>query len=623
MIRLGPEEFTRLTFFLDLRDLAMLQVVGCRSLWASLASSTREARLTTTYVHFQLIAMKNPFPLVSRFSSLHAVKLRAVHWKFPEVQQSPFLGLPSTLLHLEFETTSTFIHDKQTPLCDVFLRGFDFKASFPKLATLSLSFARCVIPPSYEKDALDSTWISTLPPSLTSLTLHNAGYMVVLTRYIFGEASLEGSLWPKLGFKNGLEPASPRTHPFPNLRNLDLGDANLFIFGPLEVTLPPGLTRFCVAHQRTYFEGYAYYEPPYDVSETSNTSSIPLRNLKMIHLGAVPDSMYHSIAQYAKPVALILDHVSNPNLALPITSKLKKLRYLAPTYRPSSIVQADPSSLKLPLEDLYKAGARLDDVHIWSLALEGPQTFEQKNRLSSVFASLSTLRLNTLREMDLPLLPSSLTMLSLMTWSPTGPPEEEWLSRLPQGLLRFQCGDFLEIGHLPLLPRTVTDLRAMVSNRRGIGTRFLSIEQRAERDLPYDSIVGNTNVLFGLPPNLKALQLDGCMVLDSNFGLFLPRSLQSIICDDEIVLNIADVARSKVEKIGGFFGIGAIPKTPELLKRSIGFFPPSCLVILRVVTPAIISDSLIEVHWQNIARICPYWSLMAKWGSGSKNEPLF
>lgn len=561
------------------------------------------------------LVLCDPFLLSSRFSSLQTVKLREIGWYPSTPTQSPLLGLPSTLLHLEFEEAVNQMFRAPTgslPLCHLLLTGVDFSVAFPQLESLSLAFNYQRLTVRQAESEAERNWISTVPSSLTSLKLVAVGNVVALVRFLLGEPVRQRHATTKLTADDSSSTApspSKHVHPFPLLRSLEIEGMNLTDYSPLANYLPPLLTHICCSRHRSYFGRFYCSQSTFEATSDSILSD-PARNLRTIHLdGHSSDETLKGFAQRTEPVSLFLNDLK-PHfiIPLPISSRLKRLELLARVTGHSINADAQP---KLPLEQLIASGTQLDYLSVWSIA--PPEMDEEQEKLiSTVLASLSTLDVRVIQREHLTLLPATLKTLSILQMRFRDRNVNEWFSLLPTGLLSLTCPHLCcEIGHVPLLPRSITDLSFSPCNRQQLGTQFVSAEELASGLLPYDEIDGDMAVLPSLPPNLVTLQMSGeSLQLDSKFGLFLPRSVRTVVGHKFFSLNIADRSRSKLGRIGGFFGIGGIPGTKELLKRAINFFPPSCQIHLVFYAPGVLNKERVRVSDEEVAKVCRFSSLM-------------
>lgn len=221
-MRLGKAEISYVVFYLDYRDLSLLYATGCHPLWNAVVNTTSRAVFTPQEApnFFVETIPFDPFLLLSQLRLLHTVKLHRVQ-SFPDVEASPFLCLPPTVRHLEYELgdwRATSRPQSPRALNWSVLLSINFEKSFPDLKTLILKT------PGGGEDA-SPKWIRTLPRTITVLSLANVCDIYAIQRYIEGDDLIKDSTWPEWNEKTFMSSTfltPTAAYPFPSLRVLDL-----------------------------------------------------------------------------------------------------------------------------------------------------------------------------------------------------------------------------------------------------------------------------------------------------------------------------------------------------------------------------------------------------------------
>lgn len=587
--RLGPQELSNLAQWLDFRDLTMLYATGCKALWTAMASSVTEARYTPFADRFAIVLPINPFPALSKLTMLHTIILRRV-WYLPTREEcdgkSPFLCLPPTLQHFEYEETWTF-PTLRVPADEAkdmtWYMDMDFGKAFPRLKRLRL-FLRIrdvgVRP--------DPRWVKTLPPTLQALSLCNLGYEQEILFYICGsEIALDA---PDLNIASfARRPPAPLPSnpvdlklPLPSLVLLHILSADSSMKLDLD-KLPSTVKDF----QWREIHGVKHGGP-------TNLALLPddPHLFSRMDTGLTSLSLFHPRDAFLMSGNAtdfpLLTHLEAP---LPIHGP-QRLPYSDHLESLNITLDADPTLFGLLMSELNTAGTLLKKLILRGTAVPDPNNAIHK----TVLSSLTHLEFPCLQATDFVLLPPTLRTLKVAFWQD----HEEVLSdvllqQLPSGLTKLEWPTLcVELGHVPLLPRRLLHLSFRPINRAKIGNTFITpeiLEEPTSRGLAhlYESITSETRVLYGLPPKLEVLNLQAMLfVFDSNFGLFLPRTLR-VIHGDGLNNWCIDIAAGPskptgIDRISSW--LGASKKSDDRLAKAINGFPPLCLSSLYFINSA-------------------------------------
>lgn len=616
--KLGAQELTNVARYLDFRDLTLLYATGCLSIWSTLTSSITEMRFTTPITRFTPLHRSNPFPALSKLPMLHTVILQRVCYSFRSEEhdgKSPFLSLPPTLRHLEFEETTPknlpieFSSSKRVPNPphDVnWIADIDYGKAFPQLQRLRI-FLREV-----PKARLHPRWASTLPPTLEALSICNIGFSNEIMYFICGSEDALDINPTLLGL-----PADTRRLPtFPAVKTLPLPSLSLLhiLDAPTHLTfnvdaLPPKLHDFrwiqlnAFNHVPTLPELLPQH--PIQQSDGSDSSSAPSQ-AKMSGLQSLvlwnPRDLYWLTGQRDQ---LHLVHMTTPVSIqtpqdLPFTAYLQSL---------DVVLDSDARSFDIIATSLDAAGATLK-----SLTLRGKASIDPNNAIHRrVLSSLTYLHLPSLDSTSAILAATGLTTLKVSYSGHSKAVSEAELRQLPSGLTTLDWASIcIELGHVPLLPRTLRHLTFSPVHGLKIGNRFVTPEIIAEASRPglaqlYESITPESNLLFGLPPNLESLNLRGDMpIFESNFGLFLPSSLRAIHGDGRnnwcIDINAGASKPTGIASFSSWLGIPS-KSVGNRLAYAIGCFPPMCISSLYFRKGGLVSKN---IGIEEIRPMCNY-----------------
>lgn len=555
IIRLGKSELLLVTRFLSFREIASLYMSGNGDLVSKLSKLDLEVSFLQTGLEFSAVLNLDPFPLLSRFSSLQSLRLQCLWWTpSSTLNRSPLFLLPSTLRHLELRW-APFPHEREycvqgeeKTIGQTMVEGMSFNTAFPELQTLIITTPFQDMWQQRSRNKLQH-WTNTLPTSLTHLTLSHmlAVYMsnAIVQEFSSPSTDASSSISTDCCTLKSASLASKLPH-LMHLELLDPGVAQL----PSEVCWPTKLTTLIW--------------PPL-------TGNPP---------GSDPTIM------------IPLDSWQHPEGTLPSTLTSIKLRHAT-----IDCINSDDTLI----HRIASSGMRLTELQFGVLRLPNIPSSELRATFASAFTSLTSLDYIA-KHGSWWILPPTLRYLRVGI--PIGvavrPKPEDW-SLLPQGLLQFHYGQLsIELGHIPLLPRTITDLTILPINRERLGTQFLT---QAIRDdgLPYDEITPDMNLLYGLPPNLRTLHIYGSQhLMHAKFGLYLPRSLMFVTGNVEI--DVLEKERSKLQRFGSIFGVGDLESTDQLLKRCVDYFPPGCQCSFNFRIPTLTSSSLAKL--KDITRLC-------------------
>lgn len=617
---------TQLALFLSLRELAYLRSTGCKALWSLLANSAEEACFTPESRAYSAVLPNNPFHLLSRLPLLLTVKLHRVWWTPSPNAPSPFSLLPRTVRHLEYEVApsrySLPLHSECVPTWHVLL-NVNFGSCFPELEILKvkveLSFTQAT------EESGTPAWVLTLPPSLTALSLANVGHLKTILLFIKGEIPAEAMKHEFSPPPKNLARASPRcppyAPPFSFLLGLELCHQKHDI--PLLTHLPPSLVHFKWTHfmeiNDNSMEAAISAEQSSRVVVTNSQFRLVERALRPIesprtatrstlhsvHLSSSNNDSIQLLHSLKRLSALILPNISRTEL-LPVPKTLTRLEV------PLLTIDLKDTSNPSLFHRLYETGTHLKEFQFQRLQLPAKVDEGMRKLITSVLDSVLVLSIQEAVTFDISFLPRGLrtfrahtSVLGSITW------DDYDLSQLPQGLTKLSCPQIkIDLGDVPLLPRSILFLKFTPVNGMVIGTSNLTPAMRLD-GLPYDSITPTTQVLFGLPPLLRSLSIFGDLEFDSTFGAFLPRTLQRVDGDgtrDQHCIKIEDSNKSYLHSLGSWFGLTqAQYSREELLRRAISLFPPGCTCALLFLERSLIIRT--EVDFSQLVPICPYTTM--------------
>lgn len=600
-LRLGNQEILQVARLLDLRDISMLYLSGCRAVWSMLSTSVEEAQFIPASGRLRAVLSINPFPLLSKLPSLHTVKLLRVSWSNFGGDTSPFLCLPPTLRCLDYEVIRP-IHPNSTTWSVGYL-DIDYNAAFPHLERL-----RILTNGEWHSKP---NWIQKLPSSLTVLSLRNIDHPREALAYICGEAmafSYESSFEHWIPFSaNASVSLASRTLPFPSLVFLEFYHSYCHQ-NPILSLLPPKLTRLqwkTLTSYEPFDEAILEAHRNKTLHNTQHNQHTPdniLAGLRSLSISSPDSALLDELNQCTQLTKLTISggDANTVISRLPLPTSLKHLQVqLVPVHAPYHAHL---------FSRLNTAGVHLTELR---LSMFDESVFHAPEFSTLLFASLVTIELAELGSSSISFLPAGLR--TLRTWTLSKHKEmldEENARKFPRGLTTLKwLGLHIELGYIPLLPRTLQKLLFMPVNQLGIGTKWVTAEIQEEASRQgilhlYDSIKPETNLLFGLPPNLRRLTvLCPDMVFGANFGAFLPRSLLTLYTGDHPRHGI-NIERS----VSSWLGLNR-SATETDLERAIKLFPPRCVSTLFFRQQLLIP---LSIALTDMKPYCPYLTVVAK-----------
>lgn len=553
--KLGHEEFQTLLLLLDITDISRLRIASSGRFRQRLVDLTTELRFSPyqgTFTPTLRLDASTP-TFLALFPSLRVLKLHRLEFPPDSIGcyiESPFKSLPSTLTHLELDFTTT---SSATP--DHLLYGLNFGESFPRLEVCKL----CA-------DVVNWHWMLTLPPTLLALLVRR--HFDSEEIYSFVSGNIKSPLYDE---SHELVLEAQTGCPFPSLLVLEFANEQ-YHDSPLLATLPPTVTWF------------SWMSPPDDnwihfletekqrplLREASQRSPEDRAVLRSLRLFAPAETDFDLPSHYPQQ-ALSLTFSDDEEYPL-----LPSLTYL----RSPNYILTGTDELSASIID---KGLKLHTLVLGSITLSSPEAAQV---VTSLLATVKVLRIWNCTSNLLSLLPSGLE-----TFEIEDADESHWyedqIRLLPSTLTcLYMTAVNMEIGHLPLLPRSILDLRVNLVNDKGLGTRLITPEMRLD-GLPYDSIGTQSHLLLGLPPNLLYLTIYYLMDFDSTVGLFLPRSLRKLSSDNFASCRIqTSITTSMAVEQGELQHIGirqAETAKEARLQRAISFFPPGCICSLPFV----------------------------------------
>lgn len=543
ILRLGKAELLLVTRFISLRELASLYLTGNGEIVSRMSKLDLEARMVEYGPVISMVVIFDPFRLLSRFSRLHSVRLETLWYKPSSmVDRSPLIVLPPTLRHLELRwchpkwIRPVELREGEKSIDEILVAGMHFKDAFPELVSLIL----ITFQDAERKTSDFQSWTCTLPRSLTRLALsHKLAYQMAYT-ILLGCPDAN----PSLGSISDSTSSSFIPVNLPNLTSLELQKC-------LVPTIPLGFTfPSTLKHLRWPF----FANEPHLLNSLHHLDSLHLNSMRLDLLENFNSLTFLSIERLTAG-------------SLPVLPSLKTLRLK------SVLVHCDTSDRTI-LHDLFDSGIKLTELQLEGILLPNDPSIELREMISSVFSSLTSLTISDCLPHKWWIFPRGLLYLHLfiLPIDAVEVEEDSWRN-LPQGLLHLDCSHItVEIGFIPLLPRSITELCIFPTNCKRFGTRFITPEMRTD-GLPYDAIQPDMDLLFGLPPNLRKLHIHGydSVVWHSTFGLFLPRTLRLVT--GKSALMVAE-QEGLLNRVASFIGRGE--STEQLLKRTIDYFPSGC-----------------------------------------------
>lgn len=623
IFRLGKNELAQVVRFLSLRDLSLLYIASSPLLGASLLNSVVEARLTSPRSESRDEFRQPPSRLLTLLPALRVVKIRCSF-----IQSGPILSkLPSTVEHVEIWSVTRGSH------------LIDFKRRLPNLAFLQLNLKSYqdvgwmgTLPSSLTVLSVAQSFHDphqviqylTGAVSLEELILgedrpndedEDEDYVEEMAQEDAMGAMDVDATNDENEAQDSTASSTSQTHstgpPLPQLIALELFSRALRN-APLLSELPPTLTHFAWDSGRAPFadgrlaslistelgRSLSTRNPNSPSSSSSLSSSAPSSSstagdssisfkqdrkhpslLKSLHLAELPNTHYFDSAEgdtfYWVERLTIADEAFGYRNG--ISKYLTELRLLAE----DTIDFATPNSPNV-FRILHSAGTRLKLLQFGSVVLPQQATTlqdETREIITSVLATVTSLSVTEWHTLLLCTLPRGLEQLHLTYRAER---DEFWgakqLLQLPPTLLVFQAPWIrIELGDVPFLPRLLQHARFRPINDSGLGTRNLTPEMRAGSSLPYETITGSTNLLFGLPPNLTWLSVSmSTMTFESRFGMFLPRSVTRVDSSGGDI-DTRDTSESRFRAIGAWLGVSEAPTAEGvLLTRALRFFPTGC-----------------------------------------------
>lgn len=605
-----------MTRYLSLHDLTVLYLSGHSLLWSRICQVTQEASFThlfgaerDCFVDRRFLPF-NPFPLLSTMRMLRTVKLQRLTLA-ADPETSPLAVLPPELDRLELQVE--FWRNPLTgPSSPQLYRNFDFKSAFPQLRTLRMAFSE--VSDDVQEHSL------SLPSTLTALELHSGFKLQTILRCLSGDDTIDYLQWgPPPGTRSvAAAPSStPPTHAcaFPSLAVLDIAHRDCRLPPPFHL-LPPRLLHFgWLAHplpESWNRSPYDDYDPLNDESTPatgpSTSTSAPSANLS-VNSAIGPKYSLRSVS-LEEPSNLAADWLKEcPRLT---SINLRGFEWgMAPVL---PLLPPKLEHLAISLGFLYNRLMQnaivQSGVRLRSFDTKMVQQFTDENellQLSNVLRSLSHLSILFPHLWILPMLPSTLTSLTLGYIKSSE--IEALILGLPRCLLKLRLDAEVELGYLPLLPRSLRDLGLSVTNTMQIGTfHLLQADGTLPNDgLPYELIRPSSNIIFGLPPNLTCLNLSyrqKAIELDEIFGVFLPRSLQLLTTLQPSNVIIALKGKTTTaSRLGYLLGLSERGKSVEQLVASfLRTLPAGCRSNFLIVTNGLLENK--KVSLEALKKVC-------------------
>lgn len=600
LLRLDASSLETVLSFLSLREIANLSLVGSRDLWALIQQSTYEATQLALYwptggehLDFRILP-HNPFHLLATLPNLHTVRLHRLWWMPKPEESCPFAALPSSLVRLEF---SSVCSDFQYRLDLNAFHEFDYATAFPELRVLRIGFTwEYPIEPGFPK----------LPPTLTVLTSVHLFEPNLVMKYL-------GGLEFSDDLVNDHTPAPPfsstrpsQGFPLPNLAVLDLtfhepGPPPAFESLPFSL-VHFGWNAYCQLHIDVHDPFYNYDADAEELDadsamqdcsdcEESTCPSGSASRLRSVKFAGAALPYHEWVASCPAPLKYI--HCTH-NMEDP--APVPSLQAISPHARKLSITTLDITTVQA----IRRSGARLS-----SFFVDEVQT--NLDFLSSNdFAALTKLELYHCDDSAIAHLPRGLTSLWWCHYD--GGFYERHALALPQGLLDARLYNTpIELCYVPLLPRSIRHLVFLPCNwaRRGLSV-WAKHGPLPDDGLPYDEITPTSNILYGLPPNLLTLGIEGNSSLDPRFGLFLPRSLRLLsVNHHSIQVEFPKSTYTTFTALKSWIGLYNVNDIENgLVKEAVALLPPGCLSTLVFRFPRLIGFR--EVGFKELKKFYPY-----------------
>lgn len=617
--KFGNAEFQHLLLFLDMTDLSRLHIAISAPLRQRLLELTTELRHAPYKSRPRVTSnLTGPATLFSHFPALCTLKLR--NFCYVASNASAFAHLPPTLIH--FEVACNFPSSSKG-----LLQGLDFAKSFPRLES-------CVV-----SARLHSWhWMITLPPTLLALVSYGTSGEDKIFSFVNGtidapvfkdddnghvsdeDEEAEGNPillmpqtcrpFPSLLILEINSPPPPPGRARRRARNINLAPC------PSLSSLPPSLTRFSwmapytgddfdhilerekrrgdgedssllsVLASATHATTAHPFQPSHSPPGSSETGAPVLNDFFPNSFPHMPSrAVLRSLRIYATPQNNFFDSAQTLPLEY-IHIASDDWRSDIPLARSLTTLRLSGHMVDLSLEDslfarLAKRGIQLHTLEFRAIHLPEGDASEALSLASVVLASVKVIHVHEATKDAIRILPADLEEFKVVEYEDDGPWGEEEIRRFPPKLTSLSLADVtLDLGLLPLLPRSLLHLELALTNGGSIGTNFISPEMRSD-GLPYDSIAPTDNIMFGLPPNLRYLHVNSSLSYDSTSGLFLPRSLLRLSSHHLGSISIRDTSESRFRFIGQFVGLSERP-TPkdQLIQRVVSFFPPGCICSL-------------------------------------------
>lgn len=616
ILRLGKDELTLVALFLSARDLCLFYIASGPLIGSLLLNSTVEARLTSpSGPQWRHKFSSMPIWLLRHLPALRSITFDSV---FSTTRENIFLMLPRTVEHVDISATMLCVFAVNFKRCLpnlTFLKlkvssssGINWLATLPPSLT-ALSIHNLIAPAScldYLAGRIESHELASIEANRPDFKRARAK---IEEDSVPGGDERESS--PSAQTPNEIAPSASQTPlsrlPLPNLIALDF-----ILIIPKKVpplsSLPPNLTHFGWTNTeedlssllRSLSQSTASASPSLSFSSSASSlsasshphshSSLATRTLAVSQQISTDPTLHHHPASSLRSLRLLsvfeyhyvappdyspmclLERMSVPGVSYPQLDNyfIKSLIELNINETPLNFSKTEsPHFFQL----LHRAGARLRTLKLGMISLshdDQPTTETLKQGIvPSVLTTVTSLNIAVCPPLFVCTFPSGLKRLELgskMLLSSIW--DETLLTTLPQELIELVVpGIGIELGNIPLLPRSLRLLEFEPVNEEKIGTKKLCPDMRIN-GLPYDSITGETNLVFGLPPNLTQLSLHGDMIFESRLGLFLPRSLTKIKSTG--MIDVQDTTEVVLPDMSE-----EEPQNAHV-RRAILFFPPGC-----------------------------------------------
>lgn len=239
------------------------------------------------------------------------------------------------------------------------------------------------------------------------------------------------------------------------------------------------------------------------------------------------------------------------------------------------------------------------DISLTSLSCSITTAPDSLDLIAALFKPLKHLSVRSNMPKLTTLLPTTLTSLNLLGGRLLS--NEVLIRSLPPRLIHLKLDYYLDIGLLPLLPRTLRHLSIGLSEESKIGYLHLRRPDGSlpADGLPYDRILPATKVLFGLPPNLISLNVycrwNETIEFQDFLGPFLPQFLRLFTANPGVRIVLGSPLKSLTSTVGSWFGLSEHGKTEdELVADLIHSFPPGCVCNLEIAFKGVLGTKSVS-----------------------------